>query len=829
MKKLLNFLFRLNSLRIGIYLTILMVIVIYQRPMFLEALESKAYDLRFRIRGEQTGAPEIVLVAMDEKSVTKLGRWPWPRIYWAQFFKAINKYHPKMVALDVIFSEPDQNLNLQFLEKLKEYYLTQGSQGLAQKNREAVRLLDQELKRLSQDKGQAAEAEQVRKVKDALLGMEGKERDAFLAYVNDLEQQANTDQALADALAAADNEILGWIFYQTDTEAKQVSAAENLSRLEQLKPYAIKIVKYKYGSNAGTLAASKSNPPLRAGGVTPIFGFQVNLPIFARNISGTGYFSSVADSDGVLRSAALIAGWPFLEDLKKPEDYILFPSLALEALRIYAGNQDPVVVVNESGVESVRVGDYRVRVNEDGKMLINYQGNLNRFQLYSFYDVINDFAEQRKSGKFNPEQAFKDKIVLVGPTAVGIYDVWNTPFGTMPGLMSHANIIDNALHNRELYRPNWMWAFDILGIAALGILLSWIYPKIRPLYSAGLIAILVVGYSWFNYYLFNQLHYSLTLLYPTLSWVLIYMGITLYHYTMEEKEKRFIRNTFSLYLSQEVIEELCSHPDKLRLGGEDKRVTVFFSDIAGFTSISEKLPTEKLVHLLNQYLTEMSDIVLKNRGTVDKYIGDAVMAIFGAPFDYPDHARIACLSSLEMHRRLKELNQEWAAEGWPAINCRIGLNTGLVKVGNMGSARRMDYTVIGDEVNLASRLEGANKAYGTNLMISESTYQEAKDSVEVRELDLLAVVGKQKPVRVYQLLAKKGELDPKKKEVVEIYAKALELFRAKDFGQAVSLFKKALELDPADSPSKVYLDRSQAYLENPPPPDWDGVFRLTKK
>jgi len=828
MKSLLKSLVKLNSLKIGMILTILMVIVIYKQPMFLEALESKAYDLRFRVRGEQPGAKEIVLVAMDERSVTKLGRWPWPRIYWAQFFQVINRYQPKVVALDVIFSEPDQNVNLQFLEKLKNYYLTKGKQGLDEKTSQAVKLLDQELQSLARDKGKSGEAARIQKIKDALLGMQGRGQDDFLAYINQLEQETNTDQALADALAQADNDLLGWIFYQTETEAKQVSSEENLSRLEQLKPYAIKIIKYKYGSNATVLAASKAIPPIK-GGVSPIYGFQVNLPIFAKNISGTGYFSSISDADGVLRNAALIAGWPFYEDLKQPEDYILFPSLSLEVLRHYSDNQDPVVVVNESGVESIKVGAYRIRVNEYGKMLINYQGNLNQFQLYSFYDVLQDFAEQRKTGNFKPEEIFKDKIVLVGPTAVGIYDVWNTPFGTMPGVMSHANIIDNILNNRELYRPNWMWAFDILVIVTLGILLSWIYPKIKPLYSAGLTVIMVLGYGWFNYYMFNQLHYSLTLLYPILSWLLVYMGITLYHYTMEEKEKRFIRNAFGLYLSQEVIEELCSNPEKLKLGGEVKRVTVFFSDIAGFTSISEKLPTEKLVQLLNQYLTEMSDIVLKNRGTVDKYIGDAVMAIFGAPVDYPDHALVACLSSLEMHQRLRELNQKWTAEGWPAINCRIGLNTGQVKVGNMGSARRMDYTVIGDEVNLASRLEGANKAYGTNLMISEATYLEAKDRIEVRELDLLAVVGKQKPVRVYQLLARKGELEPAKKQVVELYSRGLERYRARDFDQAISLLKKGLEIDPEDSPSKVYLERSQQYLENPPPPDWDGIFRLTKK
>jgi adenylate cyclase len=258
-------------------------------------------------------------------------------------------------------------------------------------------------------------------------------------------------------------------------------------------------------------------------------------------------------------------------------------------------------------------------------------------------------------------------------------------------------------------------------------------------------------------------------------------------------------------------------------------VTVFFSDIAGFTSISEKLQPEALVTLLNQYLSEMSDIVLNNRGTVDKFIGDAVMAIFGAPVDYPDHAASACVSALKMQERLLELNKKWSTDGFPPVNCRVGLNTGDVLVGNMGSSRRMDYTVMGDEVNLASRLEGANKAYGTRLMISEATYLDAKDVVEARELDLLAVVGKQKPVRVYQLLAQKGALSPEMAKLLSFYAQALSIYRQARFADALEAFQKCLAIIPDDSVTKVYIERCRTYIENPPPADWDGVWRLTKK
>jgi len=758
------------------------------RPNFLEKMEARAYDIRFAVRKEQRGTPEVVLIEMDDKSIEKLGRWPWPRTDWAQFFRNLSKYDPKVVAVDVSFSEPDQNVNLNFLKELKTKYL-------------------QEAKQFKKEQNAQEEA--------------AKSPDIFLPYLEQLEKEAGTDQILADALGETKNVILGWFYYLYEDEGKQVGAEENAKRMNLIKPFAIKVVKYLNGAGPSVL----DNPAK----VPNIQGFQVNLPMFTEKLAGSGYFTFLPDGiDDIFRHGNLVAGWPPADQLKNPEDYVIFPSLSLEALRVYLGS-DPQVIADELGIREIRIGTYRIPVDERGMILINYQGGLDSFIRYSFADIYNDFAETRKESGFDPVKTFKNKIVLVGPTALGIYDLRTTPFGSLPGVLLHANIIDNVLNNRALYRPSWMWGFDMIAIALLGLLLSLIYPRVKPIFSGSLIMILVAGYLLINYYIFNTYHISLTITYPIESVMIVYLGITLYHYTMEEREKRFIRNTFSYYLSPDVINDLLTNPDKLKLGGENKRVTIFFSDIAGFTSISEKLPTERLVPLLNEYLTEMSDIVLKNRGTVDKYIGDAVMAIFGAPMDYPDHAASAVLSALEMHERLLELNKKWKEQGLPPVNCRVGLNTGEVKVGNMGSLKRMDYTVIGDEVNLASRLEGANKAYGTRLMLSESTFNDAKDAIEARELDLLAVVGKQKPVRVYQALARKGQLDPKMMELVKLFHQGLVLYRDAKFPEALELFNQCLKIDPSDSPSQVYAQRAQTYIETPPPPDWDGVWRLTKK
>jgi len=787
--------FYLSSLRIGLILTLLMLFLSYQRPMFMEQLESRAFDIRFKLRyqldAQLQGAKEVVVITMDEKAIENLGRWPWPRTDWAKFLITLGKYNPKVISLDVVFSEPDQNINVNYLKDVKSKY--------------------EEL----------AKEDQAERAKCRELAEEPKP-DPFIPYLEQVQAQANTDQVLAQALEQVKNVAIGWFYFQTDEEAKQVTWEENLKRLDLIKRFAVGVVKYQGGASTLDMV----------GVVEPILGFQINLPQFTEKLAGSGYFSVVSDEDGIYRRAYLLSGWPPYKKDAPPEyykDFMLFPAMDLETLRVYLG-ESPVVTIEPYPlvVREIKMGRRRIPVSEDGSMLINYVGDLGKFEHYSFYDVYSDFAEMRKTG-FEPEKALKDKIILIGATATAIYDQRTTPLGTFPGIALHANIIDNILYERALYRPTWMWGFDLIAITFLGMFLSFIYPRIKPVFTTGVTILLAAAYLALNYYVFDQMHVSLTITYPVTAILVVYMGITLYHYTMEEREKRFIRSAFSFYLAPAVIDDLMNDPSKLKLGGENKRVTIFFSDIVGFTSISETLPTEQLVRLLNEYLTEMSDIVLKNRGTVDKYIGDAVMAIFGAPVDYPDHAATACLTSLEMHQRLDELNKKWSAQDYPALRCRIGLNTGEVKVGNMGSLKRMDYTVIGDEVNLASRLEGANKAYGTHFMVSEATYQDAKDVIEARELDLITVAGRLKPVRVYQVLTRKGQLSPQKAELVLTFTRALESYRQTKFMEALGLFQKCLEIEPQDPPAKVYLQRCQAYIETPPPLDWDGVWRLTKK
>ncbi len=317
--------------------------------------------------------------------------------------------------------------------------------------------------------------------------------------------------------------------------------------------------------------------------------------------------------------------------------------------------------------------------------------------------------------------------------------------------------------------------------------------------------------------------------YTLVAGLLGFILINVYLFIQERQQKSFITNAFGQYLSPAVIEALVNDPTKLSLGGERRVMTAYFSDIAGFSTISESLTPEELVALLNEYLTEMCNIISAYDGTVDKFEGDAIIAFWGAPLDQPDHAVRCCHATVEMQTRLIEMRKKLLDEGRPLLHVRMGINSGPMVVGNMGSQSRMDYTMMGDAVNLAARLEGANKFYKNYSMISQATYDMAKDQIDVRELDVITVVGKDEPITVYDLIAKKGQTPGPKADLVAQYLKGLEKYKKFDFAGALADFEQALKLDPKDGPSLTYVVRCKTFLEKPPAADWDGVYRLTEK
>jgi adenylate cyclase len=319
------------------------------------------------------------------------------------------------------------------------------------------------------------------------------------------------------------------------------------------------------------------------------------------------------------------------------------------------------------------------------------------------------------------------------------------------------------------------------------------------------------------------------MVYPLLVIICVYITITAYKYLVESRQKRFIRSAFSTYLAPTVVKKLIESPDGLELGGEERDITAFFSDVEGFTGISEKLTPAELVDLLNEFLTEMTDIILKFEGTVDKFEGDAIIAFFGAPNELENQAETAALTCVRMQKRLQALREKWKGEGRPELKMRIGLCTGPAVVGNMGSRNRMDYTMMGDTVNTAARLEGVNKIYGIYTLVCEHTFQKASNQVVGREIDAINVVGKKEPVVVYQLLGQPQDLDDSLLKTIQHYAQGLQQYRQLNWDGAIQAFEAALRMSPDDGPSLAMAARCRAYKASPPAVDWNGSYTMQTK
>jgi adenylate cyclase len=392
----------------------------------------------------------------------------------------------------------------------------------------------------------------------------------------------------------------------------------------------------------------------------------------------------------------------------------------------------------------------------------------------------------------------------------------------------HATVIDNILHQNFLKQSWWIRFLDVISVIAVGLIMGIAIPRLKAIQGMLISLFFTAAFIVTNIFFFSRYNMWLNLIYPVLTMFAVYLGITVYRYITEEREKKKIRNAFQYYLTASVINEMLKDPTKLKLGGDKKQLTVLFSDIRGFTTISEQLSPEELVHFLNEYLTAMTDLVFKYDGLLDKYMGDAIMAVYGAPLNQPDHALRACRTALEMLQVLKKLQVKWSEEGRPFMNIGVGINTGDMVVGNMGSQMRFDYTVMGDNVNLSSRLEGINKEYKTNIVISEFTYAIVKDELYCRELDSVRVVGKKLPVKIYELLSEKRDEEPYR-QFVEPFEAGLAKYKQCLWDDALSSFQKVLAIRPDDPPAKLYITRCRELKEDPPAQPWDGVFTMEHK
>lgn len=511
-------------------------------------------------------------------------------------------------------------------------------------------------------------------------------------------------------------------------------------------------------------------------------GKELLYPFKELAFAKKGYINIITDEDGITRSVNLD-----LSDSEKSFSEIIYKNLFNYDLK-----------------------------EKPQRFLINFAGPPGSFKYVSISDVIN----KRISGS-----EFKDKIILIGAVSPDLHDNYIVPTSkgkAMPGVEIHANIVQNFINDDVLRNISDVLVIILIFLFSLSISLS--FYKFRIRISTMISIVFILFYIFSSIFLFSR-GIILNLVYIPLSIVLTYFTMLAFFYSKEKKARKELKNAFSKYVSPAVVDEILENPETLKLGGIKKEITVFFSDIRSFTTISEKLSPEKLVHLLNEYLTAMTDIIMKHEGVVDKFIGDAIMAFWGAPLKQPDHAEKACLTSLDMIKSLECLNKKWQKEGFPEIRIGIGLNSGDAVIGNMGSYDRFDYTAMGDNINLGSRLESITKQYGVNIVISQATKDKIKNKGFItRKLDLVKVKGKNKPITIYELVCKEGDVLPEIKNKIEEYEKGLELYLQKKWKLAISCFKEV-----GDFASKEFLKRCEEFIKNPPEKDWDGVWVMKSK
>ena len=733
----------------------------------LQNLELRSLDLRFQLRGVRPHDPHICIVGIDETTLHRMGTFPIPRNAYATLIERLSASGARVIVFDETFPTPEKNSAVEALKDLQKEIGPHADPRIAERIRSA-------------------------------------------------EAKRDNDAILAAAIAKAGNVILGHIFLSRERAAEtDPKAAEIYYNTLWGQPFP-QMVKVKHkGEDFPILQAWEQSKGQIAWGIEP------NIPALAEAAKSYGFINANADYDGTFRRGTLIIRY---QDL----DY--FPSLAFQAVKLYQDIPDQEIAgyIGPGGMERIDLGPHHIATAPDGTISINYAGPYNTFPHYSMIDVIDNKV---------PASVFKNGLVLVGPTALGIGDIRNTPFQedvAFMGVEIQANIMDNLLHSGEPGRsylrrgPNEE-AVDLAIIVAFGLGLGYLFARVRPLLAMFSVLLALALFSLFVDRAFLRWDMWLSFAIPAATLLLDYAGITTYRMVFEEREKRRIRRSFSQYVSPKVIQLIEREPARyLRPGGEMKDLSVMFSDIRSFTTISEALTPNELVLLLNEYLGEMTAVIFHHYGTLDKYIGDAIMAFWGSPVPQDDHARRACSAAIEMQLRLRALNKKWAEQKRKQLTIGVGVNTGPMSVGNMGSPQRLAWTVMGDNVNLASRLEGINKHYHTGIVISEFTRQQVGDGFVVRELDRIRVKGKLHPVGIYELLDfanGKSQYDP----LLAAFADGLSAYRSQCWRQAISKFEQLLVTYPEDGPSREFLRRCHEYLDHPPPDDWDGVYVMETK
>jgi adenylate cyclase len=762
----------------GLIITLAVFLIVagaYLAGLF-DYLEHKTYDFRVLVLAESSRpSDDIVLVLLDQRSIDWANQergwgWPWPRKAYAEFIEYMDLGGANSVAFDVIFSEPSIYRNA----------------------RQDV-IIDSAVRNLEQARALAAERQAMntiaplfREVAGALQELSGYEDDASF-----IRAEREFGRVVQTVFFSSQT---GSVFSWPEDADTPLFAAENFGDF---------LSKFDLAREEGQVGAQFPIPGLRdaAGAI--------------------GNVTGIPDSDGIFRRNRL---------------FTLFDGRAvpgLSAASLLASGRDERIRYNQKK-QAIEWGEYTIPVDRDGRSLLRFRGSLNRYIPYSMGDILQS-AETYARGEeplLYPED-FKDKYVFFGYYAPGLYDICSTPIESVyPGVGMHITMLDNILQ-QDFIRESPPWLGLLISLAAV-ILMSLLvfYSGRIPLAVGGGLAILAaISAGAFGAYAAG---YWLPMVAPIAGVLLVFLAGTLYNYATEGSQKRFIKSAFSQYLSPIYIEQLIANPEQLSLGGARREISIFFSDVQGFTSISEKLDPDQLKELLNDYLSLLTDIIQASGGTIDKYEGDAIIAFWNAPLNLPDHAARALGASLECQQALAERGdffeekfRQWNIDT-RGINTRLltrmGLNTGYAVVGNFGSAKHFNYTMLGDAVNLAARLEGLNKQFGTFLMCTENTLTRANEAGAFfgRKLAQVAVVGKKEPVTVFEPLTE--AVFRGREEVIRNFDAARDLFYAGKFAEALPLFEA---LKDQDQPPSFYLGPCRYYMENPA--EWKGFWQATSK
>lgn len=716
----------------------------------LTTLELPVIDLKTQLRGVRPSTNEVVIVALDDKTLDKLqSARTFQRTNWATLVSKLSQAGAKAIGFDITFQESDAS-------------------------------------------------------------------------------DPTNDQKFADAIRSANNVVLG---LQMDLEDR---TGPKRPAKGDLDPEMQQIV------NEKQIFAAESGAP--ANGATFFLArdsFKPNLPLLTKAAAAFGFVNFYPDADGHLRyqPQAIEYGGR------------IYPSLDIQLARLYLGAFSPVLNYTSAGyIDNIAIDQqHHVLTDNIGRVLIDFGGPAGTYETVSMIDVMNG----QVAG-----DVFKDKIVLIGATSVGLRDVVSTPFQKqLPGVELHANIIENLLHDRYLFRELGQQGIDAAIVLFFGLILAFFAPRLNASRSVVYTVLLAAAFIFFNFWAFLRLNWVLSFWIPFLDLTVTSGTLISYKYLTEERERKRTKSTFQYYLDPHVVDQVVDQPEKLKLGGEKREMTVLFSDIRGFTSFSEKMAPAEVVQFLNQYFNRMQGIIFRNRGTLDKLIGDAVMCFWNHPLDIKDHAARAVVTALEMVQAVEELREVLVLPGGAKFEIGIGVNTGPMVVGNMGSETRLSYTVMGDNVNLGSRLESLNKYYGTRILISDSTFNSIRDMVMCRELDTIQVKGKSQAVTIYEPIGLKrldferrkaqrrgpmtagkrvkkalvmlfrGErrseerrlgseplfTKPEQEEIATMYEHALALYRKGDFDNAGMAFDHVLSLKPGDGPSRLMKNRIAKY------------------